>query len=273
MMASTDGSSASPEPERAEGRAALAVEVLRIGLGLVWAMNLVFIVDPANQFFPTFSSTASSYAPTTLGGPGLAQFVAAHGAVFSVLIAVATAYLAFAFLTGTTTRWACVVGFFLSGFFLVTQWGSTFYFPGGTDVGPHPPTCCWPWDSSWPPRDGPGPWTRTSFGTLGPGPVPSWPGCSTSVVPDLDPEDGGDSPPPREFPSGCARGSRVTVRGWGPGIGSAGETPPPTLFRWHAGRGHRGGRAATARVAHGRATAPRVNPKSPCPLNGTRPRR
>ncbi len=138
MMASTDGSSASPEPERAEGRAALAVEVLRIGLGLVWAMNLIFIVDPANQFFPTFSSTASSYAPTTLGGPGLAQFVAAHGAVFSVLIAVATAYLAFAFLTGTTTRWACVVGFFLSGFFLVTQWGSTFYFPGGTDVGPHP---------------------------------------------------------------------------------------------------------------------------------------
>lgn len=124
--------------EEPGGHRALAVEVLRIGLGLVWAANLVFIVDPTNQFFPTFASSAASYAPTSLGGPGLALFVAANGAVFSVLIAVATAYLAFAFITGTTTRWACVVGFLLSGFFLVTQWGSTFSFPGGTDVGPHP---------------------------------------------------------------------------------------------------------------------------------------
>ena len=130
---------ASPSAEEApRDRRAVAVEVLRIGLGLVWAANLFFIVDPANQFFATFSSAAASYGPTTLGGPGLAQFVAAHGAVFSVLITVATAYLALAFITGTTTRWACVVGFLLSGFFLVTQWGSTFYFPGGTDVGPHP---------------------------------------------------------------------------------------------------------------------------------------
>ena len=138
MVASTERPTPSPAPERPGGRAGLAVEVLRIGLGLVWAANLVFIVDPANQFFPTFSNTAASYAPTTLGGPGLAQFAATHGAVFSVLIAVVTAYLAFAFITGTTTRWACVVGFVLSGFFLVTQWGSTFSFPGGTDVGPHP---------------------------------------------------------------------------------------------------------------------------------------
>ena len=137
-MATPQRDPPSSAPARMGGRAGLAVEVLRIGLGLVWAMNLVFIVDPANQFFPTFSAAAASYAPTTLGGPGLAQFVAAHGAVFSVLIAVATAYLAIAFLTGTTTRWACVVGFFLSGFFLLTQWGATFYFPGGTDVGPHP---------------------------------------------------------------------------------------------------------------------------------------
>jgi hypothetical protein len=127
-----------PTRPRSGEHGALAVEVLRIGLGLVWLANLVFIVDPANQFFPTFSSSAASYGPTTLGGPGLASFVAAHGGVFSVLLAVATAYLAFAFTTGTTTRWACVVGFVLSGFFLVTQWGSTFYFPGGTDVGPHP---------------------------------------------------------------------------------------------------------------------------------------
>ena len=136
------GPSEEPSPPTGKGEPgehrALAVEVLRIGLGLVWAVNLVFILDPANRFFPTFAASAASYAPTTLGGPGLALFVAAHGSVFSVLTAVVTAYLAFAFLTGTTTRWACVVGFLLSGLFLVTQWGSTFSFPGGTDVGPHP---------------------------------------------------------------------------------------------------------------------------------------
>src|ERR1700688_2125485 len=49
---------------------------LRVGLGLVWAANLVFIVAPANQFFPTFAATAGAYAPTSVDGGALAQFVA-----------------------------------------------------------------------------------------------------------------------------------------------------------------------------------------------------
>lgn len=81
---------------------------------------------------------ASSYGPTTLGGPGFANLVAANPTFFSWLIALATAYLAFAFLVGFTTRLACVVGFVASTAFLLTQWTATFRFPGGTDVGAHP---------------------------------------------------------------------------------------------------------------------------------------
>src|SRR5271157_2690431 len=72
-----------------------AVEVLRIGLGIIWALNLLFI-------------------------------------------AIATGYLAVAFLVGFTTRLACVIGTVASAFFLWTQYTTTFAFPGETDVGPHP---------------------------------------------------------------------------------------------------------------------------------------
>ena len=107
-------------------------------MGVVWALNMIFILDPANQFFPTFRSTAVSFAPTSLGGPGVADFVAAHALVFAWVTAILTAYLAVAFLLGVTTRLACLVGGVASVVFLVTQFVSTFQVPGGTDVGPHP---------------------------------------------------------------------------------------------------------------------------------------
>ena len=115
-----------------------AIELLRIGIGVIWVMNLVFVVDPRNNFFGTFSQTALSYAPTTAGGPGLANFVSGNPAVFSLTIALVTGYLAIALLLGLTTRLACYVGIGLSAVLLITQVGSTFLLPGGTDVGPHP---------------------------------------------------------------------------------------------------------------------------------------
>jgi len=115
-----------------------AIETLRIGLGVIWALNLLFIVIPAADYWGSFSSVAASFGSSTPGGPGLADFIAAHPLFFAWLIAVATAYLAVAFLLGFTTRLACVVGMIASAFFLWTQYTTTFAFPGGTDVGPHP---------------------------------------------------------------------------------------------------------------------------------------
>ncbi len=115
-----------------------AVEVLRSGLGVIWAVNLVFIVDPANMYFGTFAATAQSYGPTSLGGSGLANFVAQNAVVFAWMIAGVTAYLAVAFLLGLTTRLACYIGVLFAAALLWTQIGSTFVIPGGTDVGAHP---------------------------------------------------------------------------------------------------------------------------------------
>ena len=114
------------------------IDVLRIGAGLVWLVNLVFIVDPSNRYWSTFSATALSFAPTTVGGPGLAQYVAQHPLFFAWTIALLTAYLAAALLLGFTTRIACFVGASFSAVLIATQFGSTFLFPGGTDVGAHP---------------------------------------------------------------------------------------------------------------------------------------
>lgn len=122
----------------AEAPQSAAVELLRVGLGGVWGLNLIFVLAPENAYFATFADTALSFTPTTLGGPGVADFVAAHSAVFAVAIAVTTGYLALAFLAGLTTRLACYVGFAFSATLLLTQVGSTFTVPGGTDVGPHP---------------------------------------------------------------------------------------------------------------------------------------
>ena len=111
---------------------------LRLALGLVWALNLIFIFDPANDFFSTFASTAASYAPVSLGGAGFPTFVSAHPALFSALIALVTLYLAIAFLFGVTTRVACWVGAGFALALFVSQFGATFVIPGGTDVGPMP---------------------------------------------------------------------------------------------------------------------------------------
>ncbi len=116
----------------------MAIDLLRAGVGFVWVLNLLFIVDPSNQFFPTFQDVALSFAPTSIGGPGIADFVAAHAAAFVWITAILTGYLAVAFVLGITTRLACIVGGIASVVFLATQFLSTFQIPGGTDVGPHP---------------------------------------------------------------------------------------------------------------------------------------
>jgi len=125
------------EPRRPDPRA-ISLEMLRIGMGIIWALNMVFIVLPSNQYFSTFASTARSFAPTSVGGPLLADFVGAHATVFAWGIAILTAYLSVALCLGLTTRWACSVGIIASVIFLGTQFASTFQTPGGTDVGPHP---------------------------------------------------------------------------------------------------------------------------------------
>jgi uncharacterized membrane protein YphA (DoxX/SURF4 family) len=116
----------------------MSIELLRVGMGVIWVLNLVFVLAPENQFFGTFQDAALSFAPTSLTGPGAAQFVAQYPAFFAWVVAVGTLYLAVAFLLGITTRLACIVGFLFSVAFLITQVGSTFVIPGGTDVGPHP---------------------------------------------------------------------------------------------------------------------------------------
>lgn len=116
----------------------MSIDLLRVGVGLVWVLNLIFIVDPANQFFPTFRGTVLSFAPTSLGGPNVANFVAAHATAFAWMTALLTVYLAIAFVLGVTTRLACIVGGVAFVIFLATQFLSTFQIPGGTDVGPHP---------------------------------------------------------------------------------------------------------------------------------------
>jgi hypothetical protein len=123
----------SRRPERAR-----MIEVLRIGLGLVWFANFFFVVYPPNDYFGNFASIAATFAPVSFGGPGFPDYVAAHPLVFSWGVALATGYLAFAFTLGFTTRLACFVGSFFSAVLFAIQIGSIFVAPGGTDVGEHP---------------------------------------------------------------------------------------------------------------------------------------
>lgn len=120
------------------GQSARALEVLRVAVGVVWLLNLLFILVPSADYWGSFASVASSFGASTPGGPGFASFVGANALFFAILIAVVTAYLALAFLFGVTTRLACLVGTAASVVFLWTQFSTTFAFPGGTDVGPHP---------------------------------------------------------------------------------------------------------------------------------------
>lgn len=114
------------------------IEVLRIGLGIVWFANFFFIVYPSNDYFGQFSGIARSFAPVSFGGPGFPDYVAAHPLVFSWAVALITGYLAVAFTFGLTTRLACFVGSFFSAVLFAIQVGTIFVFPGGTDVGEHP---------------------------------------------------------------------------------------------------------------------------------------
>lgn len=114
------------------------LDVLRILIGVVWAANLLFIFLPAADYWGTFGNVAAGFGSSSLFGSGFASYVADHALLFSWIIALVTGYLAFAFLFGFTTRLACAVGFAASVAFLITQWETTFAFPGGTDVGPHP---------------------------------------------------------------------------------------------------------------------------------------
>lgn len=125
-------------PLRPADSATRALEVLRIAVGAVWALNLLFVVLPAADFWDGFPAVAAGFGPSTPGGSAFASFVAAHPQAFAALIAVTTAYLAAAFLLGVSTRLACAIGSIFSVLLLWTQFGSTFAFPGGTDVGPHP---------------------------------------------------------------------------------------------------------------------------------------
>jgi hypothetical protein len=114
------------------------IEVLRIGLGLVWVSNLAFIVYPPNNYFGNFSATALTFAPVSFGGAGFPDYVSAHPLFFSWLVALITGYLAIAFTFGLTTRIACFVGSFFSAALFAIQIGTIFIAPGGTDVGEHP---------------------------------------------------------------------------------------------------------------------------------------
>ncbi|MDE1819739.1 MAG: hypothetical protein KGJ23_01965 [Euryarchaeota archaeon] len=117
----------------------MSIDLLRVGIGIVWSLNLIFILDPSNQYFAMFQMTAAGFGPTSVGGSGFADFVANYPVFFAWVIALLTAYLAVAFLAGFTTRLACVIGALASVAFLLTQFYATFTLSGmGTDVGPHP---------------------------------------------------------------------------------------------------------------------------------------
>jgi hypothetical protein len=127
-----------PGPGSGTSRPMRGMVALRLALGALWCLNLIYIFDPANQFWTGFSSTASSYESSSLGGGALALFVAGHPTVFAVAIAGVTVYLAVAFLLGLTTRAACLVGAAFNIALLVTQFAQISTFPGATDVGAQP---------------------------------------------------------------------------------------------------------------------------------------
>jgi len=126
------------EPRSDPHRKGRMIEVLRIGLGIVWFANFFFIVYPPNNYWGGFSGIARSFAPVSFGGPGFPDYVASHPLFFSWMVALVTAYLAFAFTLGLTTRIACFVGSCFSAVLFAIQVGTIFVFPGGTDVGEHP---------------------------------------------------------------------------------------------------------------------------------------
>jgi uncharacterized membrane protein YphA (DoxX/SURF4 family) len=116
----------------------LGLVSLRVGLGVIWALNLLFVLDPANQFFSGFPATAISFSASAIGGSTLPAVASQYAPIFAPLIAGLTGYLALALLLGFTTRLACVIGFAFNAMLLLTQLGAVWVIPGGTDVGPQP---------------------------------------------------------------------------------------------------------------------------------------
>lgn len=167
------GRSDSPGAGERTPDSARGLLALRLAMGIVWGLNLIFIFDPANGFFSGFASTANGFAAQSIGGAALPGFVAAHPELFAALIAAVTIYLAVAFLLGVTVRWACGVGILFASLLLITQFGGTFAIPGGTDVGPMPLYIGIYVALLWGRADRLGPlWTRA--------PRPSWRGLSMS---------------------------------------------------------------------------------------------
>jgi hypothetical protein len=114
------------------------IAFLRLGLGLAWIANAVYILDPSNDFFASFSGVAASFGGSTAGGPALANFVSAYAMVFSIGIAAITVSLAISFLSDVAVRAACLLGAGFNVALLVSQWGQISTLPGGTDIGPQP---------------------------------------------------------------------------------------------------------------------------------------
>jgi uncharacterized membrane protein YphA (DoxX/SURF4 family) len=129
---------ATPVSGVAPTRASRGMLVLRLGLGALWAANLIYIFDPANQYWSGFAGAAQSFEGQSLGGGGFAQFVAIHPVFFAALIAGVSVYLAIAFLLGLSTRAACLIGGAFNLALFVTQWAQVSTIPGGTDVGTQP---------------------------------------------------------------------------------------------------------------------------------------
>jgi hypothetical protein len=117
---------------------ARALASLRLGLGVIWALNLLYIVDPRNRFLTTFAPTVQTATSPVAGGPEFVAFVSAEPIAFALATAALTAFLAVAFLAGVAVRAACLAGGAFNAALLWLQLGSLLAVPGGTDVGPHP---------------------------------------------------------------------------------------------------------------------------------------
>ena len=115
-----------------------AIELLRIALGGIWAVNLLFIVYPAADYWATFSTLVQSSVGGSSGAGTISGLVLDDPLLFAWAVAGVTVYLAVAFLLGIGTKIACVIGAVFSAALFGLGLGSTFAFPGGTDVGPHP---------------------------------------------------------------------------------------------------------------------------------------
>ncbi|MGA7924083.1 MAG: hypothetical protein WCA77_08920 [Thermoplasmata archaeon] len=107
------------------------VVLLRICLGLIGPINLLSIMDAANQILSSFTATALPFAPRTLSGPGLANAAATHPTGGSGLVAAITICLAIGLPLGVTTRAAYIAGTALNAALSLHNSGSFGQCPAG----------------------------------------------------------------------------------------------------------------------------------------------